>query len=145
MTFTCNVSEQSANPEDVNAIPGECPHDVREFWDNARTAVLFEDQNYGQWGLNVVDPQNALELTARWRSQRERDFVEGDLLIGQFIGDSDVLIVRCDPTSVDYGAVIVALPLDPRSGWIRVADTFGQFLETYTKAGGRKFWERQND
>lgn len=145
MTFTCTVSEHSANPADVDALPCECPNDLREFWDIAQSAVLFEDQEYGQWGLKLLDPQMALDVTVRCRSQRQRDFIEGDLIIGEFLGDSDVLVIRCDPTASDFGTVLVALPLDPRSDWDRVAESFGEFLECYTKAGGRKFWERQND
>jgi hypothetical protein len=104
---------------------------------------LFEDRNYGQWGLILYEPQEAETVTAKFRIQRARDFAEGDLVIGEFLGDSDLLVIRCDPQERDYGRVMVALPLDPRSDWYSVAGNLEAFLEEYERAEGAKFWEKQ--
>jgi hypothetical protein len=51
-----------------------------------------------------------------------------------------LLVIRNDAKAIDFGNVLVALPIDPRSEWHRVADSFGSFLEFYIKSGGNKYW-----
>ncbi len=141
MTFVCDFAPDGANADDLNACEPELPDHLREFWSISRTAKLFEDREYGQWGLEILTPQRAVEMTNSYRARRQRDFVDGDLVLGQFFGDSDLLIIRCDVNSPDYGNVLVALPLDPRPHWYLSAESFAEFLQRYAKAGGDKFWE----
>ena len=143
MTFGCSFSEHAADAGDMESLPCECPNDLREFWSVAETARLFEDQEYGQWGLEIFGPTQASEITNQCRSERQRDFLEDDLVIGKFLGDSDMLMVRCDPKADDFGSVLITLPLDPRSDWDHVGESFGEFLEKYAKSGGEKYWEEQ--
>lgn len=86
-------------------------------------------------------PDKARLLTDKFREQRTRAYAAGDLVVGEFLGDSDLLIVRCDTTAADYGKVVVALPLDPRGEWYEVAESLGKFFEKYERAHGAKFWE----
>ncbi len=143
MTFACNFSAEGANPDEVAALWPECPDDLRRFWGEARTARLFEDEHYGQWGLEILDPKEAASVTDDCRATRERDFGNGDLVVGRFLGDSDLLLVRCDPAVQDFGSVLVALPLDPRPDWYMAAETFAAFLDKYVRSGGKKFWTEQ--
>lgn len=141
MTFACSFSKQTADRADVDALPHQSPDDLREFWNEAQSARLFEDREYGQWGLEVFRPSQAAFITDQCASKRQQDFIAGDLVIGRFLGDSDLLVIRCDRAARDFGTVIVALPLDPRNDWYQVAASFSDFLETYVKCGGAKFWE----
>jgi hypothetical protein len=143
MRFSSSFSMDGATLEEMAAVPCECPTNLREFWTIARTARLFEDQEYGQWGLEIIGPKQAAETTARCKIRRRRDYIEGDLVIGSFIGDSDLLLIRGDPAAKDFGKVLVALPLDPRIEWYKAAESFGAFLDIYVKTGGDKFWTKQ--
>jgi hypothetical protein len=134
------MSDRAATEAELSNLPFDCPRELRQFWTEVATARLFEDQEYGQWGLEILDPTRSLEVTARYGEERQRDSSHGDLVVGQFLGDSDLLIVRCDPVADDFGAVLVALPLDPRVDWDVAGSSFAVFLEKYVTSGGEKFW-----
>jgi hypothetical protein len=140
MTFATSFSPDGVAPSEVNESCRDCPSDLREFWSVARFARLFEDKQYGQWGLEILCPRKAADFSRQCRAERDVDFLEGDLVIGRFLGDSDLLLIICDATSQDYGNVLVALPLDPRCEWYKAADSFAEFLDKYAKSGGKKFW-----
>jgi hypothetical protein len=140
MTFACSISNRTVTVSELSMLPFVCPSDLRCFWIEVATARLFVDQEYGQWGLEILSPEQSMELTARYREERQSDSVEGDLVIGQFIGDSDLLIVRCDSNADDFGSVVIALPLDHRIEWDTAGKSFSGFLENYVMSGGEKFW-----
>jgi len=143
MTFTCSFDPEDASPQEIqtlNTLCCQCPKTLTEFWSIARTARLFEDQSYGQWGLELLRPRAAAEATAHFRKERT-EYVQGDLIIGRFLGDCDLLLVRFDSSTADYGQVLVALPTDGRPDWSHVGLSFGLFLETYVSSAGKKFWE----
>ncbi len=140
MTFACSLSAHGASEAEIAALPSECPADLVEFWTIARGAKLFEDQQYGQWGLEILEPAQASAMTSLCSTKRARDFIKGDLVVGRFLGDSDLLVVRCEPGAADFGTVLVAPPIDPRRDWYSVASSLALFLENYVKAGGDKYW-----
>lgn len=144
MIFACSFSEKAASTEEVETLSCECPDDLREFWEVSQTARLFEDTEYGQWGLEIFGPKQSAEITDRCRSERQLDFIAGDLVFGKFLGDLDMALVRCDPNAHDFGNVLIALPLDPRSEWDHAGTSFDQFLERYVRSGGEKFWENHD-
>lgn len=117
------------------------PESLKEFWTEAGGARLFEDSDYGQWGLVLLPPEAAAKRTSELLEERGSQCRPGDLVVGEFHGDQDLLLVRCDPNSPDYGHVVVVLPLDDREDWDDVASSFGAFLEEYERAEGAKYWE----
>lgn len=119
------------------------PADVIAFWRVAHSARLFEDSMYGQWGLEILPPREAKSATDAYVTQRRKDYRTGDVVLGRFLGDSDLLILRADPSAGDFGHVLVALPIDRRAQWYRVADSFEAFLDAYARAEGDKYWERE--
>lgn len=135
--LACSSEQGPAAGDTGAAIPVE----LAEFWRCFTEARLFVDTSFGQWGLKLHKPEEARRLTSRFRTQRTRDHVEGDLVLGEFLGDSELLLVRCDPNAADYGRVVVALPMDPRGDWYDAAGDLGVFLEKYERAQGAKFWE----
>lgn len=140
MTFSCSFAPSGATQAELSELSFACPSDVAEFWELARTARLFEDQQYGQWGLELVDPKQAAELSRKCKTKRPRDFTAGDMVLGRFLGDSDLLVIRCDPNAQDFGQALVALPLDPRAEWYVASESFAAFLDDYVETGGEKFW-----
>jgi len=141
-SLACTFAESCVSGEDWKRAVSVIPHDLRTFWKRSECAKLFEDVKYGQWGLEILNGAEAARETNEQHSCRSNDFERGDLVVGRFLGDSDLLLVRCDSNANDFGSVIVALPLDPRQDWDRVADSFEDFLETYASAAGEKYWER---
>jgi hypothetical protein len=61
--------------------------------------------------------------------------------MGRFLGDQDLLIVRCNRSAPDFGSVLICTPLDDRQDWSVVADSFTGFVAHFAKEQGAKFWE----
>jgi hypothetical protein len=106
-----------------------------EFWRVAGNARLFVDSDYGQWGLHILSPAESAARSSVERSVRSREVFPDDAIVGEFLGDQELLIV--DRT----GQVLVALPIDRRSAWPAVAPDIVAFLDRYWRAGGDKYWE----
>lgn len=117
---------------DARAVPRQ----LMELWQSTRSARLFVDQDYGQWGLELFSPEAALDRTRLEVEARPADFRTDDLVIGAFLGDQELLVIEGATN-----AVLVARPLDPRSEWPRVAETFAEFFARYVDEGGAKYWE----
>jgi hypothetical protein len=123
------------------SLGGSLPDDLRSFWQEVAGLRLFEDQEHGQWGLILLAPQLALERTIEERSKRPDEYKAGDLVIGEFLGDAERLLVRCSPSAQDHGRIYIALPIDPRTEWESPAPSLAEFLTLYLEAQGDKFWE----
>ncbi|EAQ79166.1 SMI1/KNR4 family protein [Blastopirellula marina] len=142
MEFSCLFTDEAVTQEELSVILPVCHQDIARFWMHARNAHLFHDQTYGQWGLEILDPLRVANTTAQFYERRKRDFVSGDIIVGKFFGDSDVLVIRNNPEIDDFGYVYVALPIDPRSEWHLAAKSFEEFLNLFVKSGGDKYWAK---
>ncbi len=123
-----------------NWDPRQLAEDARNFWMACRSARLFEDVEYGQWGLVLLDPLASWQRTAAERASRPNDLAPQDVVIGEFLGDQELLVL-C-PSETGSRRVLVALPLDPRADWFGVADDLSEFLDRYSDAEGLKYWEQ---
>jgi len=119
------------------------PVTIINLWNQSSGLRLFEDINYGQWGLILWSPNQIIIEQEKRIDQRKSDFRYGDLIIGEFLGDADLLILRCDATSPDFGNVMIALSLDSREEWDLAGLTLESFLNQLIAANGDKFWENQ--
>jgi len=117
------------------------PPDLALLWDRTSKLRLFEDIRYGQWGLVIWGPAHALRESPLEIVRRKKDFRRGDLVVGEFLGDAELLVVRCDRGADDFGNVTIALEIDPRDEWPIVGKSFIEFLDKYVAAAGDKFWE----
>jgi hypothetical protein len=133
-TLVCQV-EDPATPEEIDhsGVP-RTREDVIDLWLATRSATLFVDTNYGQWGLRLLPPDESVARTDESRSLRPREFRGRDIVIGEFIGDLDLLVSTPE-------SVLVAMPLDPRDLWPEVGKDLGSFLDSYLTHDGHKFWE----
>ncbi|WP_175722024.1 hypothetical protein [Burkholderia anthina] len=129
-----NFADGIASGVMVEGIP-DSAYELMQFWGISERADLFKDDECGQWGVEVLSPQEAIEETARQRQIRNRDFLDGDVVFARFCGDSDLLLMD------SVGAVYVALPLDCRGDWPRVAGSLEDFLGNLTNSQGAKYWE----
>lgn len=137
--FSAGLSDQQLSA--VFKVP--LPPELTELWNASGDCFLFLDHEYGQWGLHLLSPFDAENETSLFGQERARDAMPGDLVIGTFLGDSDLLLIRCDPNAGDFGHLIVATPLDRRADWHVVSTSLGGFLKQYEAAEGAKFWEPQ--
>jgi hypothetical protein len=135
--LACSFSKKKVDSK----IDERFPSKFREFWSLIESARLFEDQDYGQWGLEILSPENAESLTRLFQRERSKDYLEGDFIIGRFLGDSDLLMIRCNRNELDFGSVKVVLPLDPREDWDQLGDDFEVFFNQYVAEQGAKYWE----
>src|SRR5260370_3313072 len=117
------------------------PQELRELWRAASEIRLFDDVNYGQWGCILWSPAEVVSKHQEAISRREVDFRRGDLIIGEFRVDSDLVVLRCDSTCEDYGSVLIALPLDPRDEWPCVAISVVPFIRRFLACTGEKYWD----
>lgn len=110
--------------------------ELKALWLSSREAWLFQDVDYGRWGLHILAPAAAADRTHAERARRPADFEATDAVIGEFLGDTELLVLAAN------GEILVALPLDPRTDWPRVTATLPEFLDRYLDAVGEKYWER---
>jgi len=119
------------------------PLAIIHLWDKTSGLRLFEDITYGQWGLILWSPNQVMTEQEKYIAQRKEDFHLGDLIVGEFLGDADLLVLRCDETSPDFGNVMIALPLDSREEWYLAANSLESFLSQFIATKGEKFWQTQ--
>ena len=91
--------------------------------------------------LVLLDPEASARRTTHELSARPGDFRGDDVVIGEFLGDLELLVIA--PSETSRRRILIALPLDPRDEWYRAASELGQFLESYFNARGDKYWERR--
>jgi hypothetical protein len=124
------------------ALNLKLPEDVLYLWEIASEVRLYDDVNYGQWGCILWSPS---EIVARHRSaiawRGPDSFRSGDLIIGEFRGDTDLVVLRCDPSQQDFESVVIALGMDPRDEWPCVASSIAEFVVAFLSHPVRKFWE----
>lgn len=139
--FRC-ILNNGISPDRFGDIDLQLPTEFKEFLLVSNGADLFKDEEYGQWGARIFSIDELQSSNKYYRELRPKDFTKGDLIIGEFYGDSDLLLLRCDPESKDYGAVLIALPFDNRSDWY-CSVNFENFITDYVNYEGDKFWEIQ--
>jgi len=134
--------DEPASPVEIEqAWPGGgLPEQLVDAWTTARQARLFEDVDYGQWGLVLLSPTASAQRTGEQLRSRADDYQPGDLVIGEFLGDQELLVLAGGAGG--GSRVLIALPLDGRSDWYAAAEDLGQFLESYWQHGGEKYWEK---
>jgi hypothetical protein len=146
MVFASSTAGGSATAEECDAVAfGHCPPDLKEFWRLTRSAKLFVDITTGQWGIEILSPDEAATETNEYHRVRARDALKGDLIVGRFLGDSQLLLVRCDKEAYDFGSVIVVGPIDRRVDWGFVAASLQEFLNRYIDTRGEMFWTHTPD
>jgi hypothetical protein len=135
--LACRLAPATSDDEISKGWPnGALPSSVRKLWTVCREAELFVDVDYGQWGLKLLSPDASAARSASERTGRPADFDASDVVLGEFLGDLELLVIARD------GVVLVALPLDGRDDWYRPASSLGEFLSRYVDSGGQKYWEQ---
>ena len=92
--LTSTLAEPAPLSEIQEAWPGfNLPSDAVELWLACRDARLFEDAEYGQWGLALFSPDGSSKRTALERRSRPSEIWTDDVVIGEFLGDQELLVI----------------------------------------------------
>jgi hypothetical protein len=139
--LACSFDEPASEAEVVSAWPSiEVPSELMQMWSTSRQSRLFEDVDYGQWGLILLSPTAAAERTAAEQARRPGVYRADDVVVGEFLGDQELVVLA--PSEVGRGHMLIALPLDDRGDWYAAAGDLTEFLDRYLDALGDKYWER---
>jgi len=137
----CEFGSEQDSEANLESDSRKVPTEIAEFFRKIGSATLFKDIEHGQWGLELLSVNDVERDTALYREDYNANAFATDLVIGRFLGDTELLVADCDPTSSEYGSVLVALPLDDRSDWPTVGDSLLRFLGKYCSEQGAKFWD----
>ncbi|MGC4002694.1 MAG: hypothetical protein QM811_05970 [Pirellulales bacterium] len=96
MEFECTFDDCGLKESDILETVPNCPPDLLEFWKTSSRAQIFADKTYGQWGLEILDPNSMATLTKQFQNRRKADYMSGDIVVGKFLGDSDLLLIRTE-------------------------------------------------
>lgn len=135
----CSLTGPATDEEICSAWPAGPPAELSRAWSVSRESRLFEDVDYGQWGLVLLSPAASAERTAEQRKLRPGAYRSDDVVAGEFLGDLELLVMA--PSEDGDRRVMVALPLDERRDWYAAAPDLARFLERYRDRQGDKFWE----
>jgi hypothetical protein len=136
----CSLARASTEEEIRRAWPtAALPPELIQAWLVSRESRLFEDLDYGQWGLVLLSPEASADRTEAERTRRPGDYRPDDFVIGEFLGDLELLVMA--PSEVGNRRIMVALPLDDRLDWYPAGSSLAKFLEDYLKSFGGKYWE----
>ena len=146
MTFPvlCRFSDPVAwDPAAFEAAGFTLPGDLVAFWGLAGGATLFEDVAYGQWGVALFSPLEAMARESRTAQSLVESLEDGDLVIGRFLGDDEGIVIRCRPGELDHGAIVIALPDYDRPEWLNVARSLDELVGRLTERPTSKYWEHR--
>lgn len=130
--LTCRLS--AGLPE--SQVPATASEQLREFWRHTSGGPLLVDEQFGICGLTLYGPEQAKQQTLG-RIEAGYELSESDRVIGEFIGDTDMLIVD------DHNRVIISTASYPRDDWYTF-ESLSDVLSKYIQAGAEKYWERVN-
>jgi hypothetical protein len=70
---------------------GFAPAELARAWSTSRQWRLLEDVDYGQWGLVLLSPAASAQRTAEERARRPAACRVDDVVIGEFLGDQELV------------------------------------------------------
>lgn len=138
--LSCSLDASPATFAEIAEL--DVGRDLQDFWRISMGADLFKDEKYGQWGLKILSPSEVIVASDTERRESPGDLNESDFVIGEFYGDSDLLIIDSHRAEQGEYPVLVKLPIDARNEWPLVAESFSDFLERYVASQGDKYWEQ---
>lgn len=116
------------------------PEDLQSLWHYVSQLYIAQDMTYGQWGLFIWSPDETLENNQNDPRYNYYHLMRGEIIIGNLIGDSDIVIMRCDKNQDDFGAIILAEAIVDREEYEIVASSLSEFLERFLQSPHKKFW-----
>lgn len=116
------------------------PQELDLFWAEVEEVFIKVEQNYGQDGFKTISPNRIVDVNQFYQRDRPNTFRKGDLVVGIFKGLQDLLLMRCDPNSNDFGDIVIRLPIDPSHKWPTVGHSLVDFCDQYIQRSKVPFW-----
>lgn len=129
MALTCRLGAGIADSD----LPEHTPRQLREFWCRTSGGLLLVDEQLGTCGLTLHDPAEAKQRTQD-RAEYGYELSESDWVLGEFVGDTDMLIVDAHDT------VVISTVSYPRADWYTFA-SLSDVLSRFVQAQAEKYWE----
>ncbi len=123
------------------------PDELTWLWDYYSSLALCVYEG-GLSGLYIYSPDQALVrhkyyyIKEKQLAKTIEDIQKGDFIIGEYIGEQQFVLIRCDENTKDFGEILMTQPIRPREEWPIVGTSLIDFLETYYSAG-EKFWDNE--
>ncbi|WP_182112773.1 hypothetical protein [Actinotalea sp. JY-7876] len=139
--LACTLQGPATDDELATAgLPSGAAGELITLWRLCRSARLFEDVDYGQWGMRLLTPHESVARTAERRRAHPLDYGPDDLVFAEFLGDLDLMVISPE----GHGAQVLAVPeLCARDEWFQVGNSLEGFLGRYLRERGEKFWEEE--
>lgn len=118
------------------------PNSYKRFLRQNDGCVLYEDREFGQWGVQVYGTSHLAAENARLREENSDDWIASYLVFARMLGESDVLVIdlgRPTPQGEDYVVLDGDANLLPVE-WPVAARDFGTFIDHLVCAQGAKYW-----
>lgn len=90
-------------------------------------------------GAPSARSQGLRAITRRELVGRPEDYRSDEIVIAEFLGDFDLLVMS--PNVTGGARIVIALPLYFRGDWPLAASSLSEFLNLYREAEGMMFWE----
>ncbi|WP_233272128.1 hypothetical protein [Mycolicibacterium smegmatis] len=129
VSLTCTLGSGLGDSD----IPAGATGQLREFWCRTSGGLLLVDEQFGICGLTLHNPTEA-KRRSRDRADDGYEVSESDWVLGEFVGDTDMLIIDAD------GAVLISAGSYPRSDWYRF-ESLSYVLSKYVETTAEKYWE----
>ena len=115
-------------------VPQDAPTQLRELWLRTAGGPLLVDEQFGICGLMLYSPEESRNR-ATDRVEAGYEISAGDWVLGEFVGDTDMLVIDAD------GAVLISAGSYPRDSWYRF-ESLSDVLSRYVEEHAEKYWER---
>jgi hypothetical protein len=141
--YRCAVKPPTSWNREIieDALTVTLPDDLVEIWNQTSGIELYKEISYGARGLIIWSAEEILKkhpYSVSWMGKES--LLKGDLFVGEFLEFSDLIILRCDPKSDDFGNVIISLALDPRKYWNFADTSIITFLEKTSPSFNYHYW-----
>ncbi len=132
----CTIHEPATPREIDEAWKHGVNDEARALWLLCGEALLFEEPDYGQWGLHLLGPAASAARTAYEQAERPEDIRPSDVVIAEWLGDLELVVLAGTDEQV-----LAAEPLDERSQWTKVAPNIATLLCNLVASDGERYWE----
>ncbi|AIY46967.1 hypothetical protein [Mycolicibacterium fortuitum] len=129
VTLTCSLDVGLSDSD----IPAGATRQLREFWRRTSEGLLLVDEKFGICGLTLRNPTGAKQRS-RDRADDGYEVSDSDWVLGEFVGDTDMLIIDADD------AVLISAGSYPRRDWYRF-ESLTDVLSKYVETTAEKYWE----
>lgn len=118
------------------------PPAYEQFLLYADGAVLYYDDEYGQWGYQLYGTSDLIARNQHWKKRYGNDWPSTYLAFAESFGDADLLILDTSQPANEGNDCRV---IDGDSGylpstWRAIAPGFGDWLDRLVVAQGTKYW-----